>query len=241
MRRHVARGSTTEPTGRVLRAVGTSGLLDRRHGILERTASSKVLSAADTALDLLVLELVLHAALLAASLLGLDRLRLPVHAGSEDDVLADGGGVERWAGRVALFQPELAPASTLRHLGVHMLSDHGGFDAAGDLHFLAVVVEAVGDDRLGSVLVRSHLLRGERGGVIELLVVGPVGAARFFNLVRKCAAEVVLLGYSLSKSRHVVGCGDLGLLMNFWISKGKSVVDLFKENNTCGACGCAIT
>lgn len=56
--------------------------------------TSKMLSRTDTTLDLLVLQLVLHAALLAAILLGLLGMGLPVGAGTENNVLADGGSVE---------------------------------------------------------------------------------------------------------------------------------------------------
>lgn len=136
-----------------------------------------MLSGTNTTLDLLVLELVLHAALLAAVLLGLLGLCLPVNAGAEDDVLADGGGVEGGTGGVALLVSELFPFAAFGDLGVDVFTDHCGLNPAGDLHFLVVIVETVGDDGLGAVFVRDHLLRGERGGVIEFLIVGPVGAA----------------------------------------------------------------
>lgn len=136
-----------------------------------------MLSAANTTLDLLVLELVLHAALLGALLLGLLGICLPVNLRAEDDVLADGGSVEGGTGGVALLESELFPFAAFGDLGVDVFADDGGLNSAGDLHFLAVIVEAVGDDSLGAVLVRDHLLRGERGGVIEFFVVGPVGTA----------------------------------------------------------------
>ena len=185
MRRHVAASTGSHSTsggGVLARTLGT-GFVDRRHGVLERTASCKVLAAANTTLDLLVLELVLHAALLAAVLLSFGGLSLPVHAGTEDDVLADGGGVERRAGGVALLESELGPGAALRDLGVDVFPHNGGLDPAGDLHLLSVVVEAVRDNRLGAIFVRRHLLCGEGGGVIELLVVGPVGAANFLKIV----------------------------------------------------------
>lgn len=180
MRRHVAGIAGSKTTGsRLLGSALAAGarLVDRGHGVLERTAGSEMLSAANTALDLLVLELILDAALLAAGLLLLLGLGLPVDARSEHDVLADGGGVERGTGSVALLQAELVPGASLGDPGVHMLADDGGFDAAGHLDLLVVIVEAVRDHGLGSIFVRRHLLRGESGGVIELLVVGPVGAA----------------------------------------------------------------
>lgn len=140
-----------------------------------------MLSGTDPTLDLLILELILHAALLAALLLRLLGLSLPVNAGTEDDVFTDGGGVERRTSGVALLEAELCPRSSLGHPGVDMFADNGGLDAAGDFHFLVLIVEAVGDDGFGAVFVRDHLLRGERGGVVEFLIVCPVGAALKFE------------------------------------------------------------
>lgn len=57
-----------------------------------------------------------------------------------------------------------------------MFLDHSGLDAAGGLHFLVLVVEVIRNHRLGAVFVRYDFLRGQSGRVIELLVVGPVGA-----------------------------------------------------------------
>ena len=78
---------------------------------------------------------------------------------------------------MSLLEAELGPRSARGHLRVDGLGLDGGLDAAGDLHFLVIVVEAVRDDSLGAIFVGDHLLRGERGGVIKFLVVGPVGAA----------------------------------------------------------------
>lgn len=136
-----------------------------------------MLSTANTTLDLLVLQLVLHAALLATLLLSLLSVGLPVNAGTEDDVLADGGGVERGTGGVALLETELVPFAAFGDLGVDVFADNSGLNSAGDLHFLVVIVVAVGNDGLGAVLVRDHFLRREHGGVIEIFVVSPVGAA----------------------------------------------------------------
>lgn len=180
MRRHIAGRTSAQATGSLLvvaHITSTGGLFDRGHGVLEGTPSREVLAGTDTTLDLLVFELVLHAALLAALLLRLLGLSLPVDAGTEGDVLADGGGLERGTGGVALLEAELGPRSPLGYLGVDMFADDGGLDAAGDLHFLVLIVQAVGNDGLGAVLVCDHLLRGERGRVVEFLVIGPVGTA----------------------------------------------------------------
>lgn len=144
-----------------------------------------MLSGTNTTLNLLVLELILHAALLTAIFLGLLGLSLPVDAGAEDNVLADGGSIECRTGRVALLETELGPRAALGDLRVDVFADHRGLDAAGNLHFLVVIVEAVGDDGLGAIFVGDHLLRGERGGVVEFLVIGPVGTAvNFERMVR---------------------------------------------------------
>lgn len=78
---------------------------------------------------------------------------------------------------MALLEAELGPRSALSNLRVHIFADDAGLDAAGDLHLLVIVVEAVGDHGLGAIFVGNHLLRGESGGVVKFLVVGPVGAA----------------------------------------------------------------
>lgn len=190
MRRNVAGTASTQTTSSLLFVhihTSTAGrLLDRGHGVFERTAGCEVLATANTALDLLVLELVLDAALLAAGLLHLLGLRLPVHAGTEHEVFADRCGVERGTRGVALLQTEFGPRAPLSHLGVDMFPDDSRLDAAGDLHFLVVVVEAVRNHRLRAVFVRNHLLRGESGRVVELLVVGPVGAAEKLKI---CLAQ----------------------------------------------------
>jgi hypothetical protein len=43
-----------------------------------------------------------------------------------------------------------------------MLSDNGSLNPASDLHFLVVIVETVGDDRLGAVFVLGDLGCGQR-------------------------------------------------------------------------------
>lgn len=59
-------------------------------GALEGTSGCEMLAVTDTALDLLVLQLVLHASGVGLLLLG---VLAPVRAGSEYDVLANGGGI----------------------------------------------------------------------------------------------------------------------------------------------------
>lgn len=182
MRRHIARPTRAQPSRRRLAiplAIHPSRrtrpiLADRRHRILERTARREVLAVTDPTLDLLVLQLLLHAALVRLLLLGVG---LPVDAGPEDDVLAHGRRVEGRARRVALFEPEFRPCFALRHARVHVLFDDGGADPPGRFHFLAVFVEAVGDDGFRAVFVRRDGLGREGGWVVEFFVVGPVFAA----------------------------------------------------------------
>lgn len=71
-------------------ALGGALLTDRRNRALERTPGCEMLAATDTALDLLVLELIFQVASVDFVLL---RVLAPVRAGPEYDVLADGGGV----------------------------------------------------------------------------------------------------------------------------------------------------
>ena len=165
VRRHVAGRTSTQTASSTLVhahiSSSTGRLLDGGHGVLEGTAGCEMLATANTTLDLLVLELVLHATLLGV-LLRLSSLGLPVCAGTEDHVLAHGGRVEGGAGRVALLEAELGPRPTLGHLWVDVLANNSRLDSAGDLHFLVLIVEAVGDDRLGAVFVLGNLGCGQR-------------------------------------------------------------------------------
>lgn len=229
MRRHVAGVSSTETTlvllGLDARGTG-SALLDGSHGVLEGTASSEMLSAANTTLDLLVLELVLNAALLGALLLFLLGVRLPVDGGTEHDVLTNGGGIEGRSRGVALLKAELLPFAAFGDLGVDVFADNGSLNSAGNLHFLVVIVETVGDDGLGAVLVRDHLLRGERGGVIEFFVVSPVGAAKENFWLGRGFLGGLNRVYSLPESRHVVRCGVIAAAAEF--------LDFFQRRIRCG-------
>lgn len=182
-----------------------------------------MLSAANPTLDLLVLELVLHAALLAASLLLLRSLHLPVHARPENNVLAHGGCFKRGSRRVALFQTELGPRSALCDLRVDLLADNGRFDASRHFHFLVVIVESVRHHRLCAVFVRCHLLRWERRGVVELLVVSPVSTAKLSVRMKSRVYRSFSQEYAHFAGRDIVlsllfcAC----LLLEF-LSKGKS-------------------
>lgn len=96
-------------------------------------------SVTDTALDRLVLELLLHGVGVGVLRLVL-RVLAPVGAEAEDDVLADRRRVGLGAGAVLLGQAKLGPGLALGHARVHDLAVCHEADAASRLHFLAVVV-----------------------------------------------------------------------------------------------------
>lgn len=154
----------------------------RRHRILKRTARRKMLPITNPTLNLLIPQLSLQIALPARPAirplfrLGLRR-RLPVHPRLERDVLAHAGGVEARAGGVPFFEPELRPLSAGGHARVDGFVHDGGAYAAGGFELFAGVVEAVGGYGFGAVFVGADLLGGEGAGVVEVFVVGPVGAA----------------------------------------------------------------
>lgn len=133
-----------------------------------------MLTVADTALDLLVLELVLHG--LGVGVGGLILLGLsPVDAWSEDDVLADGGGVGGRAGRILCAEAELGPGFSVGDAGVYGLGVGGEANSAGGLDLSAVVIVTECDDGLCSILVGDGLRLGEiGGGLLDIVVVGPV-------------------------------------------------------------------
>lgn len=134
-----------------------------------------MLSSTDTALDLLSLQLVFHGSWLWLLLLG---ILAPVDAWPEDDVLADSGGIQSWASLVLSGESELAPLLALRDARGDDLLDDGCANAAGGLDLLSVLVQAVCDDSLGSILVGGDLLWWEfLGVVVQLLIIGPVLAA----------------------------------------------------------------
>jgi hypothetical protein len=133
-----------------------------------------VLAVADTALDLLVLELVLHGLSVGVGALLLGILA-PRDAGAEDDVLADGGGVGGRARGVLCAQAELGPRFPGGDAGVDCLGLGDVADPASRLDLLALVVVSVCDDRLGAILVRDGLGRRQLGGgLLDVVVVGPI-------------------------------------------------------------------
>ena len=53
----------------------------------------------------------------------------------------------------------------------------GEADSSGRFNLFAFVGESVGNQCLGAVFIGEGLVGGEGGGVVEVFVVGPVGAA----------------------------------------------------------------
>jgi hypothetical protein len=141
-----------------------------------------MLAVADTALDLLVLELVLHG--LGVGVVGLVLgLLAPVDRGPEDDVLADGGRVGRRPGRVVGRVAEFGPRLALGHARVDDLAADHVAHAPRRLDLLPQVVVPVLDDGPRAVLVLDLLRRRQvrrrrrrlrRRRFLELLVVRPV-------------------------------------------------------------------
>jgi hypothetical protein len=133
-----------------------------------------MLSAANTTLDLLVLELGLHG--LSASIgIALLLILAPVNAGAEDDVLAHRGGIGSRTVAVLGARAELAPCFAVGHAGVHGLCVCDVSNAASGLDLVALVVVVEGDDSLSAVLVGDGLGGREIGaGLLVVIVVGPV-------------------------------------------------------------------
>ena len=78
---------------------------------------------------------------------------------------------------MVLLEAEFGPGAAGGDAGVDGFADDGGADAADGFHFFAGVVEPVGCYCFGAVFVGGDLLGGEGAGVVEIFVVGPVGAA----------------------------------------------------------------
>lgn len=133
-----------------------------------------MLAIADTALDLLVLELVLHGlgVRVGALLLG---ILAPGDAGSEDDVLADGGGIGGRSRGIFGAQTELGPRFPVGDAGVDCLGLGDIADPTSGLYFLALIVVSECDDGLGTIFIRDGLGRRKvRRDLLNVIVVGPV-------------------------------------------------------------------
>lgn len=154
-------------------------------------------AVANTALDLLVLELVLHRLRVGVLALVLGILA-PVDAGSEDDILADGCGIGCRASAVLLAEAELGPGLSVGDAGVDRLLVRNIANSTGRLYFLALVIVSECDDGLGSVLVGDGLGGREIGGLFDIVVVGPVMPILRVGLaMRNQAGDASLQGCSL--------------------------------------------
>lgn len=144
---------------------------------------------ANTALDLLVLELVLHGLGVGIVALVLGILA-PVDAGAEDDVLTNRRRVRSRAVAILCAGAKLRPRLSVSDAGIDLFGVCRVADSAGRLHFLTAVVVAVCDDGLGSILVRDGLRGRELGvGLLDIVVVGPVLAVvgSEYHFTRECA------------------------------------------------------
>jgi hypothetical protein len=134
-----------------------------------------MLSVTDTTFDLLVLQLVLHG--LGVGIVGLILgVLAPVHAGAENNVLADGGGIGCRTLAILGAGAELGPVLAFSHERADCLSVGDEANPSGSLDLLAILVVAVLNHRRAAVLVVDLLRRRELRlcGLFEIVVVRPV-------------------------------------------------------------------
>lgn len=134
-----------------------------------------MLSSTNSALDFLILKLVLHASDLDLLLL---RILAPVDARLENNVLANSCCVHSRACLVLRRQSEFAPSFAFRHTRVDDLLHNSCADPARCLDLLALVIDTVCRDSLRPILVGGDLLGWQfEGVIIKLFIICPVGAA----------------------------------------------------------------
>lgn len=133
-----------------------------------------MLSVANSALDLLVLELVLHGLGIGILALVLGILA-PVGRWLEDDVLANGCRIGCGTSTILGRSSKLGPALAIGDAGVDNLAMGDEANATGRLHLLVLVVDVILDDGRAAILV-GDLLGGRElvGGLLGVDVVGPV-------------------------------------------------------------------
>ena len=176
------------------------------HGVLEGTLCGEMVSGTDTTLDLHLLELLGLLVLLCGGLLG--GARLVADLGSEDNVLAEGGGVGLGTGGAASLEAHLGPGATLSDARLLVFSLDDGADALCALDLLALVVQEDGDDGLAAILVLCVLGCGKGGGEIGLVVLGPVSTAWCVGHGGWCG-EVV----KVREAGVIALCSSLSLLL----------------------------
>lgn len=171
MRGHVASGTSASAAGLwcVVGHLGGSRLVGHAHGVLEGTFCGEMVAAADSALDLGLLQI----RLLLVGLVLVIGARFPVCGGAEDNVLGDTDGIGLRASRPTLLLTKLLPVLALGDARVHDLLDNGLFDAAGSLDLLAIFADGVCDYGLASVLVLDDLILRQLEGRV-FIVVGPI-------------------------------------------------------------------
>jgi hypothetical protein len=203
MRGHVAAVASSTGTARSARRIvghlGGCGLAIGRHGVLEGTLCGEMVAAANTALDLCALEvllLLLHFVLVLGA-------RLPVRHGAEDDVLGDAHSISLRSGRLALFLAKFGPRLALGDARVHDLLDDGLLDAARGLDSLAIFADGVGDDGLGAILVLDDLVLRKGLRRVLVLLFGPVGSS---VVVSKSERERLQTSYLVTAAAMMCGC-----------------------------------
>jgi len=89
------------------------------------------------------------------------------------------------------LEAELRPCLTSSNGWVDLLLDDSCADSTCGFDAFAVLIEAVGGDGLGAIFIGGDGLLGKGGGVIELFVICPVGAAvtRKSERERKCRGK----------------------------------------------------
>lgn len=164
-----------------------------------------MVAGTDTTLDLHLLEGVGLLVLLGTGLLL--GARLVSDNGSEDDVLAEGGGVAVRAGGALGFDAHLGPLLALCDAGLLVDALGDGPEALGALDFLSILVYVDGDDGLGAVLVLGALGCWEGGGKVWLIVLGPVGSS--WGIRHGCWEKEV----RRLSGRQSAGLGELGVFV----------------------------
>jgi hypothetical protein len=143
-----------------------------------------MLSLTNTALHLLILQLLLQTLLLRwrttiLSLLGL--YVLPVTAGPEGDILCDAGGIALWAFGLVLLRAKFGPRSALGDGGINFFFVDCCASLAGNFDAAAVIIEFVRDCGLRAIFVDGCDRGGEGCLVCDGIgfrdIIGPVRAA----------------------------------------------------------------
>ena len=137
-----------------------------------------MLSVTDTALNLLILQLVLHASSLGLLLLS---ILAPVCAWTENDILSNRGSISCRAGPILRREAKFSPLLALSNSWIYDLTDSGESYPAGSLDLFAIIIQRIGNYCLGAIFVCSGSIGREAGrnsdGIIKVFIIGPVWPA----------------------------------------------------------------